>query len=193
MHPLLDKIQKLDNQVKIYALNGVAMAFANEIEDTMFWSYVAASGQSFEVAARHFYQSVKFKNKQDSTDEAISKKFESTLHLKTWKALNARIQSLLGEGNSLRNLIGHNSVSINVYVSADTCPDDELIEIEIRHEVQQKAAMVKVRRRSKMTVGEPELTEYCGKLISLYLDLEHFAENILKFGSTNPERYSHGV
>ncbi len=114
--PVLVAILNSEQTVRIYALNGLAIAYANEIEDTMFFCYFGATSKAWEDAADKFYASVSFKTKQDKTDRAVTDRVAGTEFSEAWKDLNQRLQTLLGEGNNIRNLIGHNAVSISLYV-----------------------------------------------------------------------------
>ena len=184
-------ILETQEPVRAYALNGMAITYANEIEDTMFWCYVAASGKSWEDAADSFYERVKFSCKQDKTDKAVTERVAGTEHAAAWKDLNKRIQGLLGQGNSLRNLVGHNKVSTNIYIPHDQTPDDENVVIHVLQEVSQKRAMVERQKRQKVKVGTAQLAVYCEDLVSLYLDLEGFAETALQCGHSHPLRCGH--
>jgi hypothetical protein len=188
-HPIVKMILESPQPVRIYALNGMAITYANEIEDTMFWCYLAASGKSWDEAADSFYDpsELSFKSKRNKTDSAVTARVAGTEHHDSWKKLIERIQALLSERNSLRNLIGHNAVSTNVYVPVDQTLENHTT-VWVMQEITQKRAMVERLKRPSVKVGDAELSVYCEQLASLYVDLEHFAENVLQFGSTHPLR-----
>lgn len=162
--PILDQITELKPPIKLYALNGAAMAFANEIEETMFWCYLAASDLTWEQAVDRFYAFVRFANKQDQTDTAVSAKVEGTEHAERWSDLVRRIRTHLGEGTSLRNLIGHNPITMSVYALT---LDDARARYRFVPELRQKRAMVERRSRPHMIATETEMLTYCEALFSL--------------------------
>lgn len=180
---LLDKIRKSDRHVRMYALNGLAFTLANEAEDIMFWCYLTASGLPWEAAIDGFYGGHgKFKDKRRKTDQAVTAALANSEDLNTWRDLNDRVQTLLGQGSesSLRNLIGHNAVAINLYADVPADPSESPTVIITRHEVSQKLPMVERRNRKSMKVGEAELEAYCEGLIKLVQDLGAFGRDALK-------------
>lgn len=177
---LLEKIAKSDRHVRIYALNGLAFTLANETEDIMFWCYLTASGLSWEAAVDQFYEGTNFGPKREKMDKAVRSKLIDPQDIQVWARLNKRIQGLLGERTSLRNLIGHNAVAINLY--ADTFDDPFGVSAVITppQEISQKRSMVERKRRKAVKVGEPEIEAYCQNLIELVRDLESFGHLVLK-------------
>jgi hypothetical protein len=192
-HPALHKIyESPEALVRLYALMGFALHYANEIEDTMFWCYFASAGDSWEQAVDTFYAKVKFSCKQDRTDEAVSAKLADTEDVQSWRDLNRRIQALLGENNSIRNLISHNSVTHSLYAIGDGRPGVRNvipITMHMVHEVRQKRAMIERRKRPKVTIQEFELRDYCEALGDLFWDLNQFSENTLGFGQRHRQQY----
>jgi hypothetical protein len=187
--PIVKKINALDEDVRLYALNGFAIAIASEIENTLFWCYHEASGLSWEAAADSYYATVKFGTKRDKADAAIrSFILDRGGTLSWWDELNRGLQSLLGEGNSLRNLIGHNPVDFRIRVEEPYSLAENRISVRIVHEVSQSRAMVERRSRPPMTVGYTEMSDYCSALSALLGDLEQFAETVLSIGPMHPKR-----
>jgi len=117
MHPLLQEIDAAPEHVKLYAFNGFAVSWAAETEQSMFWCFAAARDLSWEDAVDKFYERVSFSNKRSITDKAVRAKLAETPHLARWESLNERIQDLLGEGRSDRNLVSHNVVHVSIYAN----------------------------------------------------------------------------
>jgi hypothetical protein len=190
-HPVIDLIRKSpDAIVRLYALMGFAMHYANEIEDLMFWCYFASRGAPWVDAVDAFYDKVKFATKQDKTDAAVTAKVTGTEHLQTWQELYRGIQALLGEGNSIRNLIGHNPVSHALYAVGDPSREDRSAPIMIHmvHEVRQKRAMVERRNRPQANIRETELRTYCEQLHDLFMALDGFCSDVLGFDAIRRQR-----
>lgn len=188
-HPILDLIRaSRSDLVRLYALNGVAMHFANEIEDEMFWCFFAASGLGWEQAVDTFYERVRFSKKQDRTDAAVSAKLTGTAEAATWERLKRRVQELLGEDNNIRNLIGHNPVTHALYANGDL--QEEHTVVIMKHEVRQKRAMVERKGRPKALVSEAQLFDYCEQLMDLFVELNQFAREALGSDPMHRHRYS---
>lgn len=188
-HPVLNKIATIPHDVRIYAYNGVAIAFANEIEDEMFWCFFASSAFSWEQAVDVFYDKVSFSTKHQKTDTAVSAKLRGTKHEKAWAELNRRTQSLLGKGHSIRNVIGHNAVTTALYANAFDLENRNTL-VVMRQEVRQKRAMVERRNRPETLLTDAELRDYCAGLIECYLDLNRFADRALSIGNIRRQRYA---
>src|SRR6476660_1793424 len=103
-NPLLDRIDAADDAVKLYAFNGYAVSFAASIERSMFLCFSIASGLEWEAAVDRFYAHVGFSNKRKMTDKAVTEKLAGDTNAPLWIGLHERIQELLGEGRSDRNL-----------------------------------------------------------------------------------------
>ena len=74
----IKKILEADQEVRLYALNGLAATLASSIEEAMFWCYVASSGQTPEEASDKFYRHVRLSWKRPLTDDAVSSKLSGT-------------------------------------------------------------------------------------------------------------------
>ena len=187
-HPLLEKILEADIHIQIFALNGMALSYANEIEDSLFFIYWQSSDKPWNDAALSFYRHVKFDNKRDAVDAAVKARLGG-VNDSPWFDLLKRLQGLLGNG-SLRNLIGHNVVSAGLFQSVTREGKVTGIDLAIRQYVSQKPEMVETRNRAKVSVSNDEMADYCTKLTVLLLDLEAFLAGPLGLDPKHPERYS---
>jgi len=187
-NPILEMVLKADIGVRLYALNGLALSFANEIEDSLFWAYWQTSGQAWEAAADEFYRHVRFAHKQEAVDTAVKARVAGE-DARAWFDLIKRTQALLGK-DSLRNLIGHNVVSTGLFQNNRWVGGAIELNMEIRQFVTQKREMAETGRRAKISVTEDALADYCQSLIALYLDLESFLAGPLQLDPKHPGRYS---
>src|SRR5258708_21088065 len=101
-------------EVSFYALNGLAHTYASYIDHIMLLCFVVASGNSPEAGARTFHRHVRFKYKHEITYAAVTAKLVSTPHSKRWNDLNRRLEELLGQDESTRNLVSHNPVGVRL-------------------------------------------------------------------------------
>lgn len=170
-------------KVRLYALVGLAHTYAAAIEDLMFWCYVASTGQSFRAAARIYYRNG-FADKADRTHSAVAAKLEGTEHASAWNVLSREIQELLGDGESLRNLLAHNPVQHPHKVIRG----DGILVLPEPPQVSQSKVQVAAGRRRARTLKEAEAAEYCESLIRLYHQLDCFLEEALGCGWWHPER-----
>jgi len=187
-HPILEKILEADVYVRLYALNGMALSYANEIEDSLFFIYWQSSGKPWEDAAAEFYRHVRFAHKQDTVDAAV-KAHISPNAASAWFDLIRRTQDLLGNG-SLRNLIGHNAVSTGIFQNNVREGRGIKLDMAIRQYVTQKREMTETGKRARVSATDDELTDYCEALTGLLLDLEAFLVGPLQLDPKHPERYS---
>lgn len=192
-HPLLSMIDEANPHIRIYAYNGLALSFASEIENTMFWCLVGSSGMTVEAATPYFYKGRGgFAKMREKTDTAVTNKLQGAAPLTIWCDLNKRLQTTLGQGHNDRNLVGHNPVEMSVYVSVPLTEGGGERSTIIVSEVRQSTRMVDHLERQHRTVRDSDMRAYCVTLIELYLDLERFAEDALGFGHSHPLRCVNG-
>lgn len=175
-------------QTRMYALIGLANTLASTIEDSMFWAYVASYNLPAIEASKDFHKHVRFSHKQPLVDEAVTSKLTGKPDISRWNELNRRIQALLGQDENNRNLVGHNPVAINLYVTPKTADDGKPVVVYPVPEVSQSKIMVVRGRRKDRSVGIAEMKDYCEGLIQLSLDLETFLQEVLEYGHSHPER-----
>ena len=189
--PTIEKILQADPEVKLYALNGLATAFASTIEDSMFWCFVAATGKPTAAAADEFFRHVRFGWKRPLVDGAVHEKLAGSAADDQWAGLDRRLQELLGQDENNRNLVSHNSVSLDVYVVAPLSLSMKGRQIVTVPKVSQSRIQVKRGKRADREVGVSDMADYCSELIQLALDMEAFLAEALRYPHSHPERCAH--
>ena len=185
MHPLLQEIDAAPEHVKLYAFNGFAVSWAAEIEYSMFLCFGTAASLPWEEAVDRFYERVSFSNKRTMAHKAVTAKLAGTPYLARWEALHERIQDLLGEGRSDRNLVSHNAVHVSIYANGPLEEDET--DIRIVQEIRQSPEHIR-RGRTERTVSATEMRDYCEQLVRLTLDLNEFLREVLGFGPSHALR-----
>lgn len=175
MFSILDDIEALDDGVAIYALVGLCISEAAEIEWFLFECYLKASGMELGDAIAVFYKFVKFAWKRDKADAAL-KAYLSGKRLAEWNELLQQIQEVCGPDGA-RNLVGHNPPRYSIY-AVDTGDSEKLLTADVI-EVSQNENLVMAGLRPARTETRETLSGHARKLRAVHRDLMSFWHKLI--------------
>jgi hypothetical protein len=176
----LDQIEAMsDSQLGLYALVGYCVNLAALIERVLFASYAAASNVPETEASAIFYRFVNFEHKRHTTDAAVRATLVQDDHVDRWQQIMRDMQRLMGPEGSIRNLVSHNRILLDVAITYHS-PEDfvgstsDLSTVEVDTYLEQNRHQVAAGRRPYIIVRKAELVHYARGLIDLLERLDTF-------------------
>jgi len=112
---ILPELAGLDERIAMYAVVGICVSEAAEIEWHLFECYFLASGLELEDAIKEFHRYVQFEHKRQVTNRAM-RAFLAGPDLVAWERVAKQVDAVCG-ANGARNLISHNPVRASIYAS----------------------------------------------------------------------------
>lgn len=187
---ILGKIKDIpDDNMRFYALIGISVSTAAEIEHNLFDCYYSTSGHTKKKAALNFYKKVNFSYKRDLADVAVRARLANLPILRVWDEIIGDIQTACGPDGA-RNLVSHNPLAAHVYVRRQEDGTPDLIDgsaLIVEMGVLQNHNLVMAGKRQPAKQTLESIYAYAYEILGVQLRLFEFCRNHLAIFSEHRE------